>query len=78
MMNQTIQEMRQAYIDAETRQRAAYRRAVWLEQRLYEARTEEEYSAISAELEQWEKKLQELSAIAMTARYAYTAASFAI
>ena len=74
-MNNSTQELRQQFIEAEERHRAAYRRAVWLERRLYDAPTEADYQQISAELETQEKQLRELGLIAMQARIAYMGAA---
>ena len=77
-MNNSIQELKKAFVEAEERHRAAYRRAVWLERRLYDAPTEEDYQRISAELENQEKQLQELGLVVINARLAYTGATWAL
>lgn len=74
-MSNSIKELKQAFIEAEERHRAAYRRAVWLERRLYDAPTEADYSRISAELESQEKQLRDLGLVAMGARFAYAEAA---
>ena len=77
MDNRTLQELKRAYIEAEERHRDAYRRAIWLEKRLYEASTEEEFSSRQEELKTCEKMLQELAIIVSHARRIYVAAELA-
>lgn len=68
------EDIRQAYEEAEQKHRTAYRRAIWLEHRLFSAPTEEEYNAISAELEKQETELRTLAREATLARLCYTRA----
>lgn len=71
MRNRSLQELKQAYTEAEERQRDAYRRAIWLEKHLYDTSTEEEFSAQLETLKAQERVLQELGQAAAVARYEY-------
>ena len=72
--NKSLQELKQLYLDAEERQRDAYRRAVWLEKHLYDACDDSEFEATLSTLKECEKELQRVSAEAMIARAQYAAA----
>lgn len=75
-MNENIDiiELRTAYARAEREHRAAFRRASWLERRLFAAKDDAEYNDLAAELEQAEERLTELSAALIRARAEYAAA----
>ena len=72
----TLEELKTQYEAAEAEHRQAMRRATWLERRLYEAPTEEEYNRLSAELQAQEKTLAELGKACTLARLRYVAADF--
>lgn len=73
----TLQELKQAYIDAELEQRNEYRRAVWYERRLYEAETGGSFESRLATLNYQEKLLQELGQRVSAARREYLQAEAA-
>lgn len=77
MDNRTLQELKRAYLEAEERQRDAYRRAVWLEKHLYDASTDGEFCFRLEELKAQERALQDLGYIAMIARCEYMTAEMA-
>ena len=72
-----LQELKRAYLEAEERQRDAYRRAVWMEKHLYDAPTGDAFDTRLASLKEQEKLLEQLGAAAMIARLNYTAAELA-
>ena len=72
-----LQELKRAYLEAEERQRDAYRRAVWMENHLYDAPTGDAFDTRLASLKEQEKLLEQLGAAAMIARLNYTAAELA-
>ena len=74
-MDDRARELKQTYIEAEERQRDAYRRAVWMERHLYDAPTMETFEARLEELKRLERILQEAGVAAMKARADYVAAS---
>ena len=76
-MNSNLEELKRAYIEAEERQRDAYRRAVWLEKHLYDSLTSDDFNMRLAELKKQENELQQLGAAAMVARAGYVAADMA-
>lgn len=57
---------------AEKAHRDAFRRAEWLERRLLDAPTEEDYNRLAAELDQQEKELKTLGRELMRARAQWT------
>lgn len=73
-----LQELKRAYLEAEERQRDAYRRTVWMERQLYDAPTRDAFDVLLASLKEQEKELQRLGALAMIARANYTAAEIAV
>jgi len=73
-MNKTLDELRAEFDAAERAHRAAYRRAQWLEKRLFDATTETEYQEIAAQLDAQETALKSLGQELTRARYAYTGA----
>ena len=72
-----LQALKRGYIEAEEKQRDAYRRAVWMERHLYDAPTGDDFSTRLASLKTQEKELQRLGALAMIARANYAAAEMA-
>jgi ferric-dicitrate binding protein FerR (iron transport regulator) len=76
-MDENIRQLKAAYETAKKEHRAAFRRATWLERRLYDAPTEADYRAISAELEAQEEKLKLLGASVANLCAAYAAADIA-
>ena len=77
MDTRTLQELKRAYLEADERQRDAYRRAVWLEKHLYDAPTGDAFDTRLASLKVQEKELQRLGTLAMIARANYAAAEMA-
>ena len=76
MSNNNVLTLRADFERAEQEYRAAFRRAVWLERRLYDAPTEADYNTIAADLDAQEKRLHALGLSVCTARAAYAAAEF--
>lgn len=73
---ETTERLKQAYVDAEEIYRAAYRRFVWLEHRLYASITESEFDEIHTKLIAQEKQVEQLFLDATQARYKYNNAYF--
>lgn len=73
-MGKTLTELRAEFDAAERAHRAAYRRAQWLEKRLFEATTETEYQEIAAQLDAQETALDPLNVALIRARSAYIGA----
>ena len=78
MDDKTLQALKQLYLEAEERQRDAYRKAVWMEKHLYDADSAGEFDSRLATLKAHEEVLQHLSAEAMIARAQYAAAGMRI
>ena len=74
----TYFEARKEFEQAEKAHNDAFRRAQWLENRLLNAPTEEEYNRIKAELDRQEEELKELSLALIKARYEWASASMRI
>lgn len=72
-----LQELKRAYLEAEERQRDAYRRAVWMEKHLYDAPTGDAFDTRLASLKEQEKLLEQLGTAAMIARHNYMSAELA-
>ena len=77
MIKNELNELRAAYEQAEKSCLAAARRAQWLERRLFEAATDEEYAARATELETQEAALKDLGKTLTLARYDYVSAELA-
>lgn len=67
-------ELKSAFEKAEKDFTAAYRRARWLEHRLYNAGTEAEYSDLAAQLDRQEEQLKSLGINLSRARFALAGA----
>ena len=66
-------ELRAAFEKAEKEYTAAYRRAQWLERRMMDAQTDDEYNDYARRLEAQEAALKPLGLAVIRARYEYTA-----
>ena len=66
-------ELRLLYTRAEEAHQSAYRRAQWLERRLINAPTEEQFREIEKELQEQEKELRSLALEATRRRLDYVA-----
>ncbi len=75
-MNSSVFELRAAYELAEKEHRSAFRRAQWLERRLLDAPTEQDYARIKAELDAQEELLKARGRELALARYKYCAEDF--
>ena len=63
------QRLREEWKKAEALHTRAQRRAKWLERRMYDAQTEDEFIYLSSELDEQKKTIDELSKAACYARY---------
>lgn len=73
-MNNTLQDLYRQMQAEEERLRTVRRRARWLEARLIESKTAEEFDTINAELLTAEREIEQRTYIAMIARLNYNAA----
>lgn len=74
----TYFESKRDFEQAEKAYSDAFRRAQWLERRLMDAPTEEEYNRIKAELDRQEEQLKNLGLALTKARYEYGAAEMRV
>ena len=74
----TYFEARRDFEQAEKAFNDAFRRAQWLERRLMDAPTEDEYKRLKTELDRREEELKDLSLALIKARYEWASASMKI